>query len=109
MLYLTPVCKAPSQLVLRTLLRGVGAEDEEIMKRHRKCLAHSAAFALLLSIASTHAAHAYVDPGTGSYVIQIIIAALAGIAFAVKIYWGRIKGLFFKSSSEGQGTGSDEQ
>lgn len=79
------------------------------MRRHRKCLAYSVVFALLLLIASTHVAHAYVDPGTGSYVIQLIIAALAGIAFAVKIYWGRIKGLFSKSSSEGQGTGSDDQ
>lgn len=79
------------------------------MIRHRKCLPRSAVFALLLLIASTPAAHAYVDPGTGSYVIQLLIAALAGIAFAVKIYWGRIKGLFSKSSSGGQGTGSDDQ
>jgi hypothetical protein len=63
----------------------------------------------LLLFASTSAAHAYVDPGTGSYVLQLIIAALAGIALAIRIYWGRIKGLFSRSSPEGQGTGSDEQ
>jgi hypothetical protein len=79
------------------------------MKQHGNCLVHSTAFALLLLIASTGAAHAYVDPGTGSYVIQLIIAALAGIALATRIYWGRIKGFFARSSSEGQGTGSDEQ
>jgi hypothetical protein len=79
------------------------------MNRHRNNLIRSVVFSLLLLTASTHAAHAYVDPGTGSYVIQIIIAALAGIAFAVKIYWGRIKGLFSRSSSEGPGTASDEQ
>ena len=79
------------------------------MNRHRICLIHSSVFALLLLTASTHTVHAYVDPGTGSYVIQLVIAALAGIAFAIKIYWGRIKGLFSRSSSEEQGAGSDEQ
>ncbi|HUV73162.1 MAG TPA: hypothetical protein VMW79_02525 [Anaerolineae bacterium] len=75
--------------------------------RHRKCLTHSAVFALLLLIASAPAAHAYIDPGTGSYVIQLLIAALAGLAVAVKIYWNRIKGLFSRSSQETEDTGSD--
>ena len=79
------------------------------MNRHRNHLIRSVLFSFLLLIASTHTAHAYVDPGTGSYVIQLVIAALAGIAFAIKIYWGRIKGLFSGASSEEQGAGSDEQ
>ena len=36
-------------------------------------------------------AYAYLDPGTGSYVIQMIIAALVGVAFVIKIYWGKTK------------------
>ncbi|MEW5819695.1 MAG: hypothetical protein AB1782_05845 [Cyanobacteriota bacterium] len=39
---------------------------------------------------------AYLDPGTGSFVIQIIIATLAGITFSIKIFWSNIK-LFFLS------------
>ncbi|MCG2810131.1 MAG: hypothetical protein L6428_01570 [Candidatus Aminicenantes bacterium] len=35
--------------------------------------------------------HAYIDPGTGSYVFQIIIAAFVAVAFAVKVYWQKIK------------------
>jgi hypothetical protein len=77
------------------------------MIQHRKCLTHSVVFALLLLIASAPAAHAYIDPGTGSYVIQLLIAALAGIAVAIKIYWSKIKGFFSRSSSETQDTGSD--
>lgn len=77
--------------------------------RHSTCLAESLVFAALLLVASTQVAHAYVDPGTGSYVIQILIAALAGAAFAVKIYWKKIKALFSRSSSEGHDTESDEQ
>ncbi|HXV13318.1 MAG TPA: hypothetical protein VEC56_03845 [Candidatus Krumholzibacteria bacterium] len=38
-----------------------------------------------------HDAHAYLDPGTGSYVLQMIIAGLLGAAFAIKMSWVRIK------------------
>jgi hypothetical protein len=36
-------------------------------------------------------AHAYIDPGTGSFVIQGIIAAIVGAGFAIKMFWHRIK------------------
>jgi hypothetical protein len=36
-------------------------------------------------------AHAYIDPGTGSFVIQGIIAAVVGVGFAIKMFWHRIK------------------
>lgn len=42
-----------------------------------------------LSIPST--AQAYVDPGTGSYILQILIAGILGAAFAFKIYWRKIR------------------
>ena len=35
-------------------------------------------------------AHAYIDPGTGSFVIQGIIAAVVGAGFAIKVYWHKI-------------------
>ena len=77
--------------------------------KHWRCFANSLVLVVLFFFASTHDAHAYVDPGTGSYVIQILIAALAGAAFAVKIYWGRIKGIFSRSSSETQEPADDGQ
>jgi uncharacterized protein HemY len=46
-------------------------------------------------------AYSYIDPGTGSYVIQIIIAAFVAVSFMVKVYWLKIKKffrrLFFKT------------
>ena len=36
-------------------------------------------------------AYAYIDPGTGSYILQILIAGALGMAYTVKIYWRRIK------------------
>ncbi|HSQ34622.1 MAG TPA: hypothetical protein VLQ89_01405 [Candidatus Binatia bacterium] len=37
--------------------------------------------------------YAYIDPGTGSYVFQIIIAAFVAASFMVKIYWRKIRDL----------------
>ncbi|MFH2107038.1 MAG: hypothetical protein ABII93_00040 [Chrysiogenia bacterium] len=45
-----------------------------------------AAFCLLFPLY----VHAYIDPGTGSYVFQIIIAAFVAVSFAVKVYWHKI-------------------
>jgi hypothetical protein len=36
-------------------------------------------------------AYGYIDPGTGSYLFQIIIAAFVAVSFAVKVYWHKIK------------------
>jgi len=51
-------------------------------------------------------AFAYIDPGTGSYIIQIAIAALVGGLFAVKMFWIRIKtfitSLFKKKTDESE-------
>ena len=35
-------------------------------------------------------ASAYIDPGTGSFVVQGIIAAVVGAGFAIKVFWHRI-------------------
>lgn len=34
---------------------------------------------------------AYLDPGTGAMIIQVLIACIAGVGFAVKLFWGNIK------------------
>ena len=39
-------------------------------------------------------AFAYLDPGTGSYIFQLLIAGLLGAAFAIKVFWIRIKNFF---------------
>lgn len=36
-------------------------------------------------------AYAYLDPGTGSYIIQVAIALIASGLFAIKIFWKNIK------------------
>ena len=42
--------------------------------------------------------YAYLDPGTGSYLIQVILAGFLGIGIGIKLFWGRIKQLFAKTN-----------
>lgn len=42
---------------------------------------------------------AYLDPGTGSYLLQLALAGVLGASYAVKHFWSRVKGLFTRGSS----------
>ncbi|MBR9859233.1 hypothetical protein GYB22_00480 [bacterium] len=35
-------------------------------------------------------AFAYLDPGSGSYILQMIIAGVLGGFYAIKLYWNKI-------------------
>jgi len=39
----------------------------------------------------------YVDPGSGSYLVQMIIAAILGALFYFKTIWWKIKSFFTRS------------
>lgn len=41
----------------------------------------------------------YLDPGSGSFLIQLLLAALMGAGVAVKMYWGKIKAIFNKKKT----------
>ncbi len=36
-------------------------------------------------------AQAYFDPGTGSMVLQLLMASVLGFIFTLKTYWGKLK------------------
>jgi hypothetical protein len=42
----------------------------------------------------------YIDPGSGSYLVQVIIAAVLGVAFYFKTAVNWIKSFFIKPSSK---------
>ena len=46
--------------------------------------------ACLLVVGFSRDACGYIDPGTGSYILQILIAGIVGSLFVVKIFWKRI-------------------
>jgi hypothetical protein len=69
----------------------------------KKFVSETSSYALLAVLASlllVREAHAYLDPGAGSYILQILIAGLFGALFMLKVFWGKIVGFFSKSSSK---------
>lgn len=46
---------------------------------------------LLSGILFPHAAFAYLDPGAGSFILQMLIAGIMGALFTIKLYWYRLK------------------
>lgn len=49
--------------------------------------------------------YAYLDPGTGSFIIQMLIATLAAGLFMLKVYFKKVKDFFKKFFAKG---GKDE-
>lgn len=59
------------------------------------------ALAALATATDVPARLAYLDPGSGSFVVQALIAMFAGIAVAGRMYWSKIKSVLgFSSSSD---------
>jgi hypothetical protein len=48
----------------------------------------------------TPTAYAYLDAGSGSMMVQILLAGVAGIGVALKVYWRRLRAFFGKSQSK---------
>lgn len=61
----------------------------------------STASAFAESPALEHVRLAYLDPGSGSFVVQALIAMFAGIAVTLRLYWARLMSLLGMGSSEG--------
>ena len=55
-------------------------------------------FVMLLVFIIPHPVSAYLDPGFGSMVWQLIVTVLFGVAFTLKIYWQKIKNMFSRSN-----------
>ena len=41
-------------------------------------------------------ANAYIDPGTGSILLQALLGGLAAAGASIAIYWNKLKNLIFK-------------
>ncbi len=39
-------------------------------------------------------AHAYLDPGTGSMLLQLLLGGVAGVLVVGKLYWHRVQAFF---------------
>lgn len=61
------------------------------MPMDHRSSASCAAIVLIAALLMTpRDAAAYIDPGTGSFVVQGVIAAIVGAGVTAKLFWGRI-------------------
>jgi hypothetical protein len=58
-------------------------------------------------LAHTQAAYAYIDPGTGSYLFQLLMGFVLVGGLVVRGYWGKIKGFVTGIFSRGDSPGKD--
>ena len=68
------------------------------MKPMNRMISATLLTVLMLPIASP--AQAYLDPGTGSMILQILLGGIAGLLVAGKLYWTRLKEFFGLSTGE---------
>jgi hypothetical protein len=62
----------------------------------------------MMLLASTGPAYAYLDPGTGSILLQMLLGGVAGGLVVIRLYWARIKSWFSpKPASTDDGEGPD--
>jgi hypothetical protein len=59
-------------------------------------------FLLYFGVVAVPNANAYIDPGSGSFIFQVLIGGLLAGAVAVKHFWRRIVSFFTRRGSRGQ-------
>ena len=48
-------------------------------------------FSLVLLLLLMNDTEAYLDPGTGSMLLQVILGGVAAVAVAIKLYWHKLR------------------
>ena len=48
-------------------------------------------FVVIAGSAVSLPAHAYLDPASGSLVLQLVLGGFAGLALLIKLYWHKLK------------------
>lgn len=65
--------------------------------------------ALIATVAVYRPAFAYLDPGTGSILLQVLLGGVAGGLVVVKLYWSRFKAFFGREPKEATTGGGNAQ
>lgn len=63
---------------------------------------------ILATLAQSSAAHAYIDPGAGSMLLQAAVGAVAGGMFVLRTYWARVTAFFDGGAKTSPETGASE-
>lgn len=68
------------------------------MHFNNKSIVGSSVLLIVLSLIPEDV-HAYIDPGSGSMILQLLLAGVAGAAMACKLYWRRFLSFFRRNPS----------
>ncbi len=56
-------------------------------------------FFIIFFVLFVEPAYSYLEPGTGSILVQLIMGGMAGVLMVIKLYWNRVKSFFIKTNS----------
>ena len=56
-----------------------------------------------LLLMTARPAHAYLDPGTGSYALQVSVAGILGALFSLKMFWRGLASAIRQSAGKRRG------
>ena len=59
---------------------------------------------LFIVVGLSEHALAYVDLGSGSYMLQVLVAGLFGMIFAAKTLWAKVRALFARAEDRKGGS-----
>ena len=51
----------------------------------------------------------YLDPGSGSFIIQLILAGALGLGVGLRLYWAKVKSLFGGKKNSPEQPGGESQ
>jgi len=68
----------------------------------------SAFLVFSLALGLGQPAHAYLDPGTGSMFLQLLLGGIAGALVTLRLYWAQIK-LYFSSRKSAKTETTEKQ
>ena len=57
-------------------------------------------FIFVLLLLKLSDAEAYLDPGTGSMLLQVILGGIAAVGVAIKLYWHKLRAAFGMAKKE---------
>jgi hypothetical protein len=78
-----------SSLSTQIVARRIGADDGGSCMGYQ---AIAAAAAVIITLTPVNA-HAYIDPNSGSLLLQVILGGVAGLAVIGRLYWHRLLGM----------------
>lgn len=73
-------------------------------KKHEPILILGSTTLFWFLLVFTFPAYAYLDPGSGSMLLQVLLGGVAALAVILKFYWNRFLLLFGRDKKNKEGT-----